>query len=385
MTCYVRFLLILKLKKRYLAVQDVNLAVQDFFLKGKFLTNLNSNLIVLIPKVPGADNMGEFRPIALANFQFKIITKTLADRLASVPPRVISTQQCGFIHGRQISDCVLVASEAINVLQKKCFAGNLALKIDIRKAFDTLEWSFLISVLQQFGFSPIFCAWIEEILRSARLSILVNGKAVGFFNCLRGRGFDSYVLYADDIMIFCKASKVNIKCILPIFKQYGKASDQLINQAKSKYYGGTISSVRLSVIANLLGFSAGQIPFTYLGCPIFQGKPRAIYFQAIVDRIKVKLASCKGGLGLRSVRRINESLILKLSWTLLASDEQWVVLCRSRFLRHHLPISYAVKSSIWSGLKRYIQVVFSNSRWLIEDELRVFYWTDDWLGGTLPN
>jgi hypothetical protein len=50
------------------------------------------------------------------------------------------------------------------------------------------------------------------------------------------------------------------------------------------------------VITNLLGFTAGTIPFTYLGCPIFVGKPRAIQFQAMADRIKVKLATWKGSL-----------------------------------------------------------------------------------------
>jgi hypothetical protein len=104
---------------------DVVLAVQEFFVQGKLLPNLNSNLIVLIPKVPGADNMGDFRPIVLANFQFKIITKILADRLSIIVAKIVSEQQRGFIHGRQISDCVIIASEAINVLHRKSFAGNI--------------------------------------------------------------------------------------------------------------------------------------------------------------------------------------------------------------------------------------------------------------------
>jgi hypothetical protein len=56
---------------------------------------------------------------------------------------IITKLKHGFIPGRQISNCVIIASEAMNVLNKKGFAGNLALKIDIKKAFDTIEWSFL--------------------------------------------------------------------------------------------------------------------------------------------------------------------------------------------------------------------------------------------------
>jgi hypothetical protein len=146
---------------------DVGLAVQEFFLHGKLVSNLNSNLIVLIPKVPGADNMGDLRPIALANFQFKLITKILADRLSLIATKIILEQQRGFIQGRHIFNCVIIASEAINVLNRRSFAGNLALKIDIKKAFDTLDWSFLLLVLKSFDFRHVFCDWISEILHSA--------------------------------------------------------------------------------------------------------------------------------------------------------------------------------------------------------------------------
>ncbi|MCI11013.1 RNA-directed DNA polymerase (Reverse transcriptase), partial [Trifolium medium] len=105
-----------------IVANDVILAIQDFFVNGKLLQNLNSNLIVLIPKMNGAVSMSDFRPIALANFIFKILTKIIADRLASIAPKLVSEHQRGFIPGRQISDCVIVASEAINVLHKKSFA-----------------------------------------------------------------------------------------------------------------------------------------------------------------------------------------------------------------------------------------------------------------------
>jgi len=64
--------------------KDVVQSIQEFFQGGSLPNNVNSNLIVLIPKVPGANSMGDFRPIALANFQFKIINKIVADRLAYI-------------------------------------------------------------------------------------------------------------------------------------------------------------------------------------------------------------------------------------------------------------------------------------------------------------
>ncbi|MCH88157.1 RNA-directed DNA polymerase (Reverse transcriptase), partial [Trifolium medium] len=73
-------------------------------------------------------------------------------------------------------------------------------------------------------------------------------------------------------------------------------SVQAINPQKSTIFVGSISNARLQSIANSLGFSIGTLPFIYLGVPIFKGKPKAIYFQPLVDKIKTKLASWKASL-----------------------------------------------------------------------------------------
>jgi len=80
------------------------------------------------------------------------------------------------------------------------------------------------------------------------------------------------------------------------FNDYSEVSGQIINNSKSWFYSGAMTSSRAQMIAGMHGFSAGTIPFSYLGCPIFKGKPKGIYFQAIVDRIKAKFATWKGSL-----------------------------------------------------------------------------------------
>jgi len=165
---------------------DVVQFVQEFFLRGVVPPNINSNMIVLIPKTPGAQSMGDYQPIALVNFQFKIISKIVADRLACITLRIISVEQRGFVCDRNISECVIIASEVISSLDKRQYDGNIALKVYISKAFDTLDWNFMIMVLHNFAFSTTFINWILAILQSARLSILVNGKVVSFFSCSRG-------------------------------------------------------------------------------------------------------------------------------------------------------------------------------------------------------
>lgn len=104
---------------------------------------LNYNMTKTILKTSSVTKYGS---TALANFQFKIITKILADRLVIIAPKIVSEQQRGFIKGHHISDFICIASEAVNMLDSKCFGGNVVLKFDIRKAFDTIDWCFSFDV-----------------------------------------------------------------------------------------------------------------------------------------------------------------------------------------------------------------------------------------------
>lgn len=98
-------------------------------------------------------------------------------------------------------------------------------------------------------------------------------------------------MYADDVMIFCKGKLTSVEALKDLFNKYAECSGQYINPAKSTTFSGSISRGRLSHIVNLLGFNFGQLPFNYLGVPIFKGKPKASHLQSIADRIRLKLNS----------------------------------------------------------------------------------------------
>lgn len=132
-----------------------------------------------------ADSLDKFRPIALSNFKFKIISKIVADCLASFMPILISKEQNGFIRGRNIKDCICLALEAFNTLDKKSFGGNLAIKLDVNKAFDTLDWSFCARSFGCFDFYPKFLNWISIILNYTSISVMVNDSLNGYFKCAR--------------------------------------------------------------------------------------------------------------------------------------------------------------------------------------------------------
>lgn len=74
----------------------------QFFTQGWITPNLNSDMVILIPKIPRVDCIEKFHPLALANFKFKVITKVLVDKLAKVDPKIISLEQKGFIQGRKL-------------------------------------------------------------------------------------------------------------------------------------------------------------------------------------------------------------------------------------------------------------------------------------------
>ncbi|XP_019455110.1 PREDICTED: uncharacterized protein LOC109356233 [Lupinus angustifolius] len=252
------------------------------------------------------------------------------DGLALIAPKIISNQQRSFIKDRHIQDCICIASEAINLLDHKTFGGNLALKLDIKKAFDTIDWRFLLDTLKAFGFSNSFINWVGVILNSAKLSISVNGHLVGFFSCKIGvrqgdplspllfclaedvisRGLTkllesgkissisgpriitpSHVLYADDILIFCRGIKRELSAIKDLFIDYAKISGQCLNLSKCKFYSTQANAKKITNLTNWLGFGAGQLPFNYLGVPLFKGKPKSIHLQPIADRIVNKLAN----------------------------------------------------------------------------------------------
>jgi len=114
---------------------DVCNVVKQFFSHNWILPWMNANVVSLILKIHRATSIKDLRPIAMANFSFKIISKILADMLAFIAARIISPNQNGFINGWHIKDCIDITSEAINMFSKKISSGNVAFKIDISKAF----------------------------------------------------------------------------------------------------------------------------------------------------------------------------------------------------------------------------------------------------------
>jgi hypothetical protein len=130
-------------------------------------------------------SFGGFRPIALCNLVYKIITKIIAARIKTSLSVGISKEQFGFLEGRQITDAIGVVQEALHNIKVKNIKA-LVLKLDLIKAYDRVDWGFLRLVLLQVGLSLEATDWIMGCVTSANFAVLINGKPTNFFKSSRG-------------------------------------------------------------------------------------------------------------------------------------------------------------------------------------------------------
>ena len=175
---------------------------------------------------------------------------------------LVSENQSAFIPGRAISDNVLITHEVLHYLKisgsiKNC---SMAVKTDISKAYDRLEWSFIRAVLEKMGFSDTWIGWILQCVSTVSYTFLLNNEAVGRVTpqrgirqgdplspyifiicgevfsglCKRAQAVGSlpgirvsrnspkinHLLFADDTMIFTKSDPHSCSALLEILYSY---------------------------------------------------------------------------------------------------------------------------------------------------------------------
>jgi hypothetical protein len=316
--------------------EDVSLAIQDFFHSGRMLGSINFTNIVLIPKVKNPEFMSQFRPISLCNVLYKIASKVLVNRMKVILPKVISDSQCAFVPGRLISDNVIMAFEVLHYLKNLGTGENyqMAVKLDMSKAYDRVEWNFLQAILFKLGFHRRWVDLIMTCVTTTSYAVMVNGvphgyikptrglrqgdplspylfllcaeglsalirkaerekKICGIAICRRGPRL-SHLFFADDSIIFCRASRHDGEVIHSILNIYERASGQKINVEKTAFFfsKNTPNSVRSEIFSMFRSSSSTQFE-KYLGLPPILGRSKKRAFNEIKDRIWKRLQGWK--------------------------------------------------------------------------------------------
>lgn len=131
---------------------DVIRAVQDFSCHKILYVAVNCSLVTLIPKTKEAKTVKDLRPIACCTTLYKIISKIITSRLSRVVGVIIDESESKFVPGRNIQDNILIARELIRCYNRKHLSPRCTIQMDVKKAYDTVEWIALKHIMQDLNF-----------------------------------------------------------------------------------------------------------------------------------------------------------------------------------------------------------------------------------------
>lgn len=134
-----------------------------------------------MPKSTNASSTTDFRPISCCNVIYKVISKILTRRLASALQGIISPAQNAFLEGRNMTDDINLLQELLRQYERKRASPGCIIKIDFRKAFDSIQWPFIRNLLLLLGFPSWFVHLVMKCVETSSFSVYVNGSLFGFF------------------------------------------------------------------------------------------------------------------------------------------------------------------------------------------------------------
>lgn len=324
--------------------------VRSFFRTSSLPAGWNHTQLCLLPKITKPETMKDMRPISLCSVQYKIVSKLLSERLKPIMDSIISDTQGAFVGGRLISDNIVVAHEMVHGLRTKKSISEqfMAIKTDMSKAYDRVEWSFLETLMERMGFARQWVCWVMACVSTVSYTVLLNGRTHGFIKPERGiRQGDPmspflfiivaealvsilnqaeakgrlqgikldkqgpavhHLLFADDSLLMCRADMMESLEVLRCLKLYGDASGQQINPSKSSIIFGDLVDLGLREdIKQVLKIEKEGGEGTYLGLPeVFKGSKKNI-----LNYIREKLQHRLHGWFARTLSQGGKEILLK--------------------------------------------------------------------------
>ncbi|XP_020243282.1 uncharacterized protein LOC109821509 [Asparagus officinalis] len=353
----------------------------------------------------------------MENVIYKIITKILSNRLKLVVGELISTNQHAFLQGRQIGECSLLAHELLRDFSKK-HGKRACLKIDLHKAFDSINREFVYFIMHCMGFPVIWINWIRECISTPSFSVLLNGSSSGFFKSNRGiRQGDplspyifvlvmefwsvsmelatligkiqnikknkdlqvSHLLFADDMLVFCRANKRSFQGINILLDSLANNTGLNINRSKRRLE--LIKSILFSTTA--YWYSVYKLPQSTIQSLeaifanfLWKGSIHAINWKEVCR------PKSEGGFGLRKLEDLCSAAALKMLWRILNNSSLWSNWMNARYTRGKnlwdAPVN-TLDSGTWKHLTSLKSTALSCVRKTIGNGETTSLWFDPWI------
>jgi len=307
---------------------DFIAAIRYFFSNNTLPRCVNATRVALVPKQELPTCLNDFRPIYCCNVLYKCISKLLVIRLKEALSDVIGPSQSAFIPGRNISDAILLTQELMHNYHLNTGPARCALKIDLRKAFDTVNLDFIIAGLHAIGLPYCMIQWITTCITTVHYTININGELHGFFQGTRGirqgdpllpyifvlameglggiikqsvqhSAFKYYwrckptnithLSFADDLMLFCHADLDSIMVLKSSLDKFSTLSGLTINLAKSSLYLSGIDRTMRIRISDHIGIQEKTLPVRYLGVPLLSTRLTHTDCMPLVERITTRI------------------------------------------------------------------------------------------------
>eukprot|EP00253_Pinus_taeda_P007501 PITA_07501 len=225
--------------------QDILNVVEDSRLNRTILKVLNSSFISLIPKEDNAQTPNKFGPIALCNVIYKIISKVVANRLKPLLPSLVYVGQSSYVQGKQILNNIIQVHEVVHSLTSNRKVGMI-MQLDLAKAYDKLNWTYIRRVLIAFGFDHNWVRWGIPTVKEA-------------------------LAYKHLLTDFAMATSMEV------------------NLSKSKIFFFNTNIAIQKNISRILGFQRDVLPLKYLGVPLTDKPLHKGIWELMINKMQDKI------------------------------------------------------------------------------------------------
>ncbi|KAH1073528.1 hypothetical protein J1N35_025856 [Gossypium stocksii] len=393
---------------------------------------INRTLLVLIPKVFGAETINQYRPIILCNVLYKFITKTIVIRLRQAMQKLFKQNQSSFIAGRNISDNIVIHT----MKSSKGKKGWMVIKVDLEKAYDKIRWDFLKDTLIDAGFPMALVSIIMQCVTSYSLQLFWNGSLSEEFKPSRGvrqgdplspylfvlgmerlghlieasvekGSWEPIKLSHEDAnglsayLGFSRVTNLGKYLRMPLFHhRVGRNSFSFVLykvrnrlngwDARKLSFAGRLTLVK-AVLLSIPNYfmTPARMPITI--CKEIEKVTQAFLWGSNNERRKVALVSwnevCKpvekGGLGIRQLHDQNRLFLLKIGFQLVSkTDSLWVQILRNKYNIHGTIPNVLHRNNcsyVWCSIVKVWDNVKQGLVWIIQDGLIVNFWNDVWI------